>query len=61
MQKQSTQLGGLDASFMNFDAKNESQVLFEQQTDIDVQNPKQRESIKGKIYLKVIQSNKAAQ
>ena len=61
LQKQSTQLGGLDASFMNFDAKNESQVLFEQQTDIDVQNPKQRESIKGKIYLKVIQSNKAAQ
>ncbi len=53
-----TQLGGLDASHMNFDARNESRVLVEHQIDIDEQNPKQRESIKGKIYLKVIQSNK---
>ena len=51
-------LGNLDASRIIFDAKNESQVLMEQQIDIDEQNPKQRESIKGKIYVKVIQANR---
>lgn len=58
LQRLVTQLGNLDASRMIFDAKNESQVLIEHQTDIDEQNPQKRESIKGKIYLKVIHANR---